>query len=57
MRKVAKFTKVSFEQFMKDCEVILGDVYLDKIKMECLAEKYNVVDLINYQNTDLLACL
>lgn len=45
MREVAKFTKVSFEQFMKDCEVILGDVYLDKIKMDCLAEKYKNLNI------------
>lgn len=33
MKKVAKFSKVSFEQFVEDCKGILGDVYIEN-KME-----------------------
>lgn len=39
MKKVAKFSKVSFEQFVEDCKGILGDVYIEN-KMEYLSEKY-----------------
>ena len=38
-------------QKYKELTKVLPKILKDKIK------KYNVVDLINYQNTDLLACL
>lgn len=44
MKKVAKFSKVSFEQFVEDCKGILGDVYIEN-KMEYLSEKYKNINI------------